>query len=282
MRSVRLFFELVKFEHTIFALPFAYMGALLAGRGEVTLWEWFWITMAMVGARTAGMSLNRLVDRDIDARNPRTRERTLPRGAMSAASVRWLILGSIALLELAAFQLQPICVWLSPLAVALLAIYSYLKRYTPYAHAGVGLVLACAPVGAWTAVRGTLDWPVLLLGAAVLCWVAGFDILYACQDIDFDRREGLHSIPQALGAARALTIARRLHVATFALLVAMAVVLHLGPWFYGGVGVIGALLVYEHGLVSERDLSRINQAFFNVNGYISVTLYLATLAHYRL
>jgi 4-hydroxybenzoate polyprenyltransferase len=281
-QSVALFVELVKFEHTVFALPFAYMGALLAGRGEVAPWEWFWITVCMVAARTAGMALNRYVDRHIDARNPRTAGRTLPRGAMSEDSVRWLAVASMAVLPLAAYQLQPICAQLSPLAIMLLLAYSYLKRYTRYAHLGVGLVLACAPVGAWLAVRGHLDWPILLLAGAVLCWVSGFDILYACQDIEFDRQEGLHSVPQALGAGPALQMARALHSGTFALLILLALALKLGVWYLGGVGVIGALLVYEHMIVSEQDMSRLNQAFFNVNGYISVILYLSTLANYRL
>ncbi|HEY3998463.1 MAG TPA: UbiA-like polyprenyltransferase [Candidatus Xenobia bacterium] len=280
-RAVRLFVELVRFEHTVFALPFAYMGALLAANGRPTGWEWGWITVAMVCARTAGMALNRLIDADIDAKNPRTRSRTLPRGAMRRETVWWLAGFSMAGLVGAATQLQPICVGWSPVAVLLLVMYSYLKRFTRYAHLGVGLVLACAPVGAWMAIRNTIDLPILLLGAAVMVWVAGFDILYACQDIDFDRAEGLHSVPQALGAARALSMAQGCHALSFILLVLLGAALHLGPCYFAGVTSVGALLVYEHRLVKPQDLSRLDQAFFNVNGWISVTLFLATLAHYH-
>ena len=281
-RGLRLFAELVRFEHTVFALPFAYRGALLAANGQPTLPKLIWIGVAMLGARTAGMAFNRLADRHIDARNPRTAQRTLPRGAMQPGTVAALIVVSLGLLELASWQLNPLCLKLSPIAVALLAIYSYLKRFTPFAHLGVGLVLACAPVGAWCAVRGTLDPPILALGMAVMLWVAGFDILYACQDYEFDVREGLRSIPQTLGIARALQVARGCHVATLACLLLLGQVMHRGAWYFAGVLAVVGLLFYEHRIVKAHDLSRLNEAFFSVNGWISVTLYLATLADYYL
>ncbi|MHB2017106.1 MAG: UbiA-like polyprenyltransferase [Candidatus Xenobia bacterium] len=282
MKVLRNFFELVKFEHTIFALPFAYMGAMLGADGRPPLGRLFWITLAMVGARTAGMAFNRLVDRHIDARNPRTAQRTLPRGAMQPGTVVGLIALSLAALALAAWRLNPLCLKLSPVAMALLAVYSYLKRFTPFAHLGVGLVLACAPIGAWVSVRGTLDPSILPLGAGVMLWVAGFDILYACQDYDFDMQEGLHSIPQALGIPRALQIARGCHAGTLASLLLLGWLLHRGGWYFGGVLAVLGLLIYEHRIVRAHDLSRLNEAFFSVNGWISVTLCAATVADYLL
>lgn len=279
---LRKFGDLVKFEHTVFALPFAYMGCLMAAGGHPTLHQWAWTTIAMVGARTAGMTFNRLIDAAIDARNPRTRDRALPAGRVSVGAARLIAVASVGVLITAARMLTPLALALSPLAVGLLVLYSYLKRYTPLAHFGLGLVLACAPVGGWIGVRGTLDLAPCLLAAAVVLWVAGFDILYGCLDIDFDRTEGLHSVPARWGVATALTLARALHAATIALLAVVGLVLGLAPPWYAGVGVVTVLLGYEHSLVTESDLSKMDQAFFTMNGWVSVTLLVFTWLSYRL
>lgn len=276
------FSDLVKLEHTVFALPFAFMGCLMGADGHPTLHQWLWITAAMVGARTAGMTLNRLIDRAYDARNPRTQDRAIPAGRVTPTAARCIAAGSVALLVLAASQLNPLALALSPLAVGLLVLYSYLKRYTPYAHFGLGLVLACAPVGGWIGVRGSLDLTPCLLAAAVLVWVSGFDILYACLDVDFDRAEGLHSVPARWGVARALLAARLLHVASVALLLTAGATAGLGSAYFAGVGVVTVLLGYEHTLVAEHDLTKMDQAFFTMNGWVSVTLLAFTYLSYRL
>lgn len=276
------FGDLVKFEHTVFALPFAYVGCLLAADGRPSVQQWLWITVAMVGARTAGMTLNRLIDHEYDARNPRTRDRALPAGRVSPTAARCLALVSMSMLVLAAWQLNPLALALSPVAVGLLLLYSYLKRFTPFAHFGLGMVLACAPAGGWIGVRGSLDVAPCLIAAAVLMWVAGFDILYACLDIDFDRTAGLHSIPARWGVGGALRLARLLHLGTLALLALTGAVLGLPSAWFAGVGVVTVLLGYEHSLVSEHDLSRMDQAFFTMNGWVSVTLLVFTWLSYRL
>lgn len=278
MRRLRLFADLVKFEHTIFALPFAYVGALLAARGLPTASQWLWITLAMVGARTAGMALNRLIDQDIDAKNPRTMDRVLPKGLMGRSTAWVIAIASLGLLLGAAGQLNPLCLMLSPIAAALLFFYSYTKRFTWLSHLFLGLVQYCAPVGGWVGVTGRLDPPALLLGLAPLLWIGGFDILYACQDVVFDQQEGLHSIPAAFGIPRALLIARGAHLGAVLVLAALGFWLHL-PWLYlAGVGVVACLLVYEHTLVTPNDLSRLNAAFFTVNGWVSVTFLAFTAA----
>ncbi len=282
LRSFRLFSDLVKLEHTIFALPFAYIGCLMAADGHASLVSWGWVTLAMVAARTAGMTLNRLIDRNIDARNPRTRDRALPAGRVSVGPARWVALASLALLFYSAWHCNPLALALSPIAVGLLVAYSYLKRFTSYAHFGIGLVLACAPVGGWVAVRGELGAVPLCLGAGVLAWVAGFDVLYACLDVDFDRTEGLHSIPARRGTAYAFRLARLLHVGSILAIAVAGHLLGLGPVYFVGVGVAGALLVYEHSLVTPHDLSRMDQAFFTMNGWVSVTLLVFTWLSYRM
>jgi len=282
LRGLRLLGDLVKFEHTIFALPFAYVGCLMAADGRPTAHQMVWIAAAMVGARTAGMGLNRLVDRHLDARNPRTRDRAIPAGRVSVPAAWAIVAASLVLLVTAAARLNSLALALSPLAVGLLGAYSYLKRVTWMAHLGIGLVLACAPAGGWIGVRGTLDLPPVLLALAVLFWVAGFDVLYGCLDVDFDRREGLHSIPQKFGVPAALGLARVFHVASFGLLVGTGLALDLGGWYFTGVGVAGALLWYEHTLVAPDDLSKMDQAFFTMNGWVSVTLLAFTWLDYAL
>ncbi|MCW2278457.1 UbiA-like polyprenyltransferase [Heliophilum fasciatum] len=267
------FLEMIKFEHTIFALPFAYMGALVAG---VQLPSWpvlFWITVAMVGARTAAMTLNRLIDRHIDRQNPRTAMRALAAGRIKVIDAWIYTLISFAVLFLAAAMLNRLALLLMPIAVFVLTIYSYTKRFTWACHLVLGVALGLAPMGAWVGVNGSLDAPAYVLGLAVVTWVAGFDVIYACQDVDFDRAKGLHSIPARFGLARGLLIARMLHVLAPILLTAVGLMLGLGPIYYVGVAVAAALLVYEHRLVSADDLSRLDAAFFAMNGYISVALF---------
>lgn len=282
MRLLRLIADLVKFEHTVFALPFAFVGCLMGADGRPSAGQLGWVTVAMVGARTAGMALNRLFDRDYDARNPRTRERALPAGRVSVATAWWIVAGSLLLLVLSAYRLNPLALALSPVAVLLLASYSLLKRITWMAHLGLGLVLACAPAGGWIAVRGTLELPPLLLAGAVMLWVAGFDILYACLDVEFDVLEGLYSVPQRFGIRGALVLARGFHVGTLTLLFIVGYLLDMAAPYFIGVGLVASLLWYEHSLVSVDDLSNMDQAFFTMNGWVSLTLLIFTWLSYRL
>jgi 4-hydroxybenzoate polyprenyltransferase len=273
--------EMIKFSHTVFAFPFALMGATLAalatGRPPSAA-QVGWICLAMVGARTAAMGLNRIIDARIDAHNPRTAGRPLPAGKVSHVEA-WLLVGiATALLLLAAAMLNPLCLALAPVALGFFVLYAYCKRFTALAHVVLGLCLAAAPVGAWIALRGDLAWPVLALGGAVLFWVAGFDIFYALQDVDFDRTQGLHSIPVRLGVKHAILLGKLLHGGMIALLCLLPFGLPLGWLYYAGVAVISALIAYEHQLVRADDLSRLNAAFFNMNGYISVTIFAFTLA----
>ncbi len=268
--------SLVRFSHSIFALPFALQGAWLAAGGIPNPRTLAWILLAAVAARTAAMSFNRLVDRDIDGRNPRTKSRELPSGALSQSSVVALVLVSSALFIAVAFWINPLCGKLSPAVLAVLLFYSWTKRFTWLCHAVLGLSLGLAPLGAWLAVRGTIDAQAqipLLLALAVLTWVAGFDLIYACQDAEFDRGEGLHSIPARFGVARALWVARVAHVLT---VISLSLVLwraELG-WIYGAAIALAALvLVFEHSIVRADDLSRVNMAFFTLNGWIGVGLF---------
>ncbi len=274
LRNLRITLEMIKFEHSVFALPFALTGAMLAARGLPSARQLFWIVVAMVGARSAAMSFNRIVDLRLDAANPRTATRALPAGLVSVRFAVLFTVASAGLLVLAAYQLNPLCFRLSPLALALLFLYSYTKRFTWLTHLVLGLCLGLAPAAAWIAVRGSLDWPILLLSAAVTLWVSGFDIIYACQDLEFDRQAGLFSLPQRLGIRLALQVASLLHLLMLGLLAALATVLNLGWVSLLGLAVVAALLAYEHHLVKPHDLSRINAAFFTVNGYISVLFFL--------
>lgn len=273
--------EMIKFSHTVFAFPFALMGATLAalasGRPPSAA-QVLWICLAMVGARTAAMGLNRIIDARIDAKNPRTAGRPLPAGRVTLAE-SWLLVGvATALLLVAAAMLNPLCLALAPVAIGFFVLYAYCKRFTALAHVVLGLCLAAAPVGAWIALRGDVGWPVLALGGAVLCWVTGFDIFYALQDVDFDRTQGLHSIPVRLGIARAILLGKLLHGGMLALLLLLPLGLPLGWIYYAGVAVVSALIVYEHQLVTPDDLTRLDAAFFNMNGYISVTIFVFTVA----
>jgi 4-hydroxybenzoate polyprenyltransferase len=277
LASLRLFLETIRFSHTIFALPFALTGAVLAARGIPSPPVIFWILAAMVGARTAAMGLNRLIDAEIDGMNPRTKGRAIPSGLLRKKAVAVWIGVSVALFLLSAYQLNPLCFSLTPVALFLLVSYSYCKRFTSLCHVALGLCLAAAPVGAWIAVRGDLEPQALLLGCAVLFWVAGFDILYALQDLDFDRSAGLYSIPVRVGTRAALLTARLFHIVTVGMLAALAFAADLGIVYLAGVVAVTVLLGYEHSLVREGDLSRLNTAFFTANGYISCAVFLFTL-----
>jgi len=273
---VKVFLEMIKFSHTLFALPFAFTGALLAARGLPSAWQLFWILLAMIGARTAAMGLNRLIDADIDARNPRTATRAIPAGLLSKGSVALFILISIMLLLYAAYRLNPLCLMLSPVALFFLVLYSYCKRFTALAHIVLGICLAAAPIGAWIAIRGEVSLPPLLLGAAVMFWVAGFDILYALQDLEFDQQAGLHSIPVKLGVTGSLWLARVFSLVMIALLIWLCVVAALGIAFICGITAVALLLSYEHWLLKDGDLTRLDLAFFTMNGYVSIIIFVAT------
>ena len=276
---LRLTLEMIKFEHSVFALPFALTGALLAfrqnGFDAPGIWrQLLWIVVAMVAARSAAMAFNRLIDAPIDARNPRTSMRAIPAGMLSPRFAWCFTVGASLLLFFAAYQLNPLCLRLAPLALAVLFFYSYTKRFTTFSHLVLGLSLGIAPAAAWIAVRGSLDPRILLLTAAVMFWTAGFDVIYSCQDYDFDRQEGLWSVPRVLGIANALRVAKLLHISMVACLLALVYTLHVGALALAGVGAIVVLLIYEHSLVKPADLSRVNAAFFTMNGYVSVLFFL--------
>ncbi|MBE3585764.1 MAG: UbiA family prenyltransferase [Thermoanaerobacter sp.] len=269
--------EMIKFEHTIFALPFAYVGALLVQKQIPDLHNLLWITLAMVGARTAAMSLNRLIDRHIDALNPRTANRALPRGLVRIKEVWLLVILSFALLLFSAYQLSPLAFKLSPVAVAVLSFYSYTKRFSWTCHLFLGLALGLAPVGAWIAIANRFDLAPILLGLGVLFWVAGFDIIYACDDYDFDRKYGIYSIPARFGLERALLISAFFHIIAPLFFVAVFFVLHLGLFYLIGVLIAVVLLFKQHKLISPHDLSRAGVAFFNLNGTLSMVMFIFTL-----
>jgi 4-hydroxybenzoate polyprenyltransferase len=274
---IKIILEMIKFEHTIFALPFAFTGALLAARGLPTAEQILWITVAMVGARSAAMGFNRWADRRFDAENPRTRERALPKGLVTPFQVILFTAAASVMLVFAASRLNTLSFILSPIALGIVFFYSYTKRFTFLAHAFLGLAICLAPIGSWIAVTGKIEAPALVLGAAVLFWLLGFDVLYALQDIEFDRKAGLHSIPQRFGIGRSLWIARISHALTMAALFWLYALLSLGWYYLAGVLIALCLIIYEHSLVKEDDLSNLNMAFFNMNGYISVTVFIFTL-----
>jgi len=278
---IRTVLEMIKFEHSIFALPFALTGALLAARathqppkGWPTLRQFFWIIVAMVAARSAAMTMNRIADVRFDKENPRTQKRALATGALSL-SFAWLFtIVAVAVFFVAARQLNVLALKLAPLAIAILFFYSFTKRFTNWSHLFLGFALGISPAAAWIAITGSLDWRMLILCAAVTLWVGGFDVLYACQDVEFDKTAGLYSIPKKFGIARALLIARALHVVMIALLVWLAHSFQL-PWpAWVGICLVAALLAYEHSLVKPNDLTKMNAAFFAVNGYISLVFLL--------
>ena len=270
--------RMIKFSHSVFALPFAFSGAALAAlEVDISLIHVFWIAVAMIGARSAAMGFNRLVDRDVDAANPRTAARELPRGLISPGAVRVLIAISSAALVLAAWQLNPLCFALSPVALGIVFFYSYTKRFTWATQFFLGLALSVAPIGAWIAITGRPDAGILLLAGAVLAWVSGFDIIYACQDLAFDRAHGIYSIPQRFGVRRGLAIARVLHAVSFLLMAAVGVSFGLGTIYTAGLVVVAGLMVYEHSLVKPDDLSRLGVAFMNANAAISTVFFAFTL-----
>ena len=270
--------EMIKFEHSVFALPFALTGAVLAVRESGLPWaatagKFGWIVLAMVAARSAAMAFNRVVDADIDALNPRTRVRAIPAGVVTKSFTWGFIVFWSGVLVLAAYMLNPLCFQLSPVALAVVLGYSYTKRFTALSHLVLGLALGIAPAAAWIAIHGTLDLRILLLTAAVMFWTAGFDIIYSCQDHEFDAGAGLHSIPRAMGVKNALLVSRLLHFVMVLLLVSLSLVLGLGVLSLVGIAIVAGLLLYEHSLVKPHDLSRVNAAFFAVNGLVSVLFF---------
>jgi 4-hydroxybenzoate polyprenyltransferase len=278
IRYPRLFASLVKVEHTIFALPFAYIGAFLAVDGVPSAHDLLWITVAMVGARSLAMALNRLIDAGIDARNPRTAARELPRGALRPWHVFAFALASLGVFLVAVYQLAPLVRWLWPIPVVAFVIYPYLKRWSWASHAWLGAVDGLAPLGAWAAITNDFPWEAWALGGAVAFWVAGFDLLYALFDLDVDRAQGLHSLPARFGVGAAFLGARACHVATVAGLMAAGFGLPVGALYWIGVGAVAGLLLYEHSLVSPNDRRRLDMAFFTMNGVISVTFFAFVLA----
>ena len=271
---IRTVLEMIKFEHSVFALPFALTGALLAARATRNSWptlqQILWIVVAMVAARSAAMTVNRIVDLRYDRENPRTQQRALATGALSVSFAWAFTVAAVAIFLIAAWQLNPLALKLAPLALAVLFFYSFTKRFTSWSHFFLGFALGISPAAAWIAVSGGLDTRILILCAAVTLWVGGFDVLYACQDFDYDQRAGLFSIPKRFGIAKALLIARMMHIGVVALLAWLATSFAL-PWpAWAGVTVVAALLTYEHSLVKPGDLSKLDAAFFAVNGYISL------------
>ena len=273
LAKLRLTLEMIKFEHSVFALPFALTGALLAVRGLPTWRQLLWLVVAMVGARSAAMTFNRIVDLRLDALNPRTQARALPAGRLSLPFAAGFTMVACAVLVLAAYELNPLAFKLSPVAIVVLLGYSFTKRFTVLSHIILGLCLGMSPAAAWIALRGDLSVSVLLLGAAVTLWVAGFDIIYACQDVEFDHALGLHSIPRRYGIRAALYTSAAVHLVTLALLIVVARLENLGWLAWVGLGAVGVLLAYEHALVKPSDLSRVNAAFFTVNGFLSLLFF---------
>ncbi|MGD0281815.1 MAG: UbiA-like polyprenyltransferase [Dissulfurispiraceae bacterium] len=268
---------MIKFSHSLFALPFAFTGALLASAGVPPVEKLFWITVAMVGARSGAMGLNRIIDRKIDAANPRTAGREIPSGKIRISDASLFTVIAFTLMIFSAYRLNPLCLKLSPVAVLVLIIYSYTKRFTWMAHFVLGIAISAAPLGAWIAVRGALNAEILPLAIAVVFWLAGFDVLYALQDLDFDRGYGLHSIPQRFGTGKALFLSRIFHAVTWFALAYTGMLFHLHAIYWIGLMVVAGLLIYEHSLVKAGDLSRLDMAFFNMNGYISVAVFMFTL-----
>ncbi len=268
---------MIKISHSIFALPFAFTGAILAASGIPSLKQIFWITVAMVGARSGAMGLNRIIDRKIDSENPRTSNREIPAGKIKVKNAIIFTTVSLFLLIFAAYNLNPLCLKLSPIAISVLFLYSYTKRFTWASHFVLGIAISAAPLGAWIAVKGSFDLDILPLAIAVVFWLAGFDILYAIQDVEFDKKHGLYSIPQRFGISKALLMSKACHMITWILLILTGIIFNLNIAYWLGVVLTAGLLIYEHSLVKPNDLNKLNIAFFNMNGYISITVFVSTL-----
>lgn len=278
IRKIHTFLEMIKFEHTIFALPFAFMGAFLAAGDVPESTKCLWILLAMVGARTAAMGFNRIVDLPYDRKNPRTASRALPQGTIKVSEAWLFVILASLLFFFAAYNLNRLTFMLSPLALSIVLLYSFTKRFTWLSHIFLGLTLGVAPTAGWIAVKGSFDAAPIILSAGVIFWVAGFDTIYACMDFEFDRREGLHSIPCKFGKERALAFAVGFHVLAFMFFVCTGIMTGLGWVYYAGIALTAVALVVQHTLVTPRDLSKINLSFFTMNGVISITLFLATWA----
>ena len=274
LHKLRITLDMIKFEHTLFALPFAFIGALLARKGIPTAWQAAWIIAAMVGGRSAAMTFNRIADFQYDKSNPRTSGRALPRGTLSMQFAVAFTITMSALFVFSAWQLNWLCFYLSFPTLAILLLYSYTKRFTSVSHIVLGFAVGCAPLAAWLAIRGEFAWPPILLSAAVMFWVAGFDLIYALQDVDFDRKTKLFSLPSKFGIASALRVSMLFHALTVLLLMGTATLANLGWIAYIGIAIVAGILYWEHRLVTPHDLSRVNVAFFNLNGYISILLLL--------
>ncbi len=278
MRKLKIILEMIKFEHTVFALPFAIMSAFIAAEGLPPLTKLGWILVAMVGARSCAMAFNRLADAEIDSQNPRTATRAIPAGLITKGAVWFFTLVSAGLLVCAAWRLNPLAFALSPVALAVIMGYSFTKRFTALSHLWLGLALSISPVGAWIAIKGQFDWTPIILCCVVLLWTAGFDVIYACQDVNFDRKHGLHSIPARLGIRWALWVSSALHVIAVLLLFGIPLLTELGLFYYIGVGIVVLIFIYEHAIVKPDDLSRVNLAFFTLNGMISLVLMALSIA----
>ena len=278
MRKLKIILEMIKFEHTVFALPFAIMSAFIASDGLPQLAKLGWILVAMVGARSCAMAFNRLADAEIDSKNPRTSTRAIPAGLITKGAVWTFTVVSAGLLVCAAWRLNPLAFALSPVALAVIMGYSFTKRFTALSHLWLGLALSISPVGAWIAITGRFDWTPIVLCCVVLLWTAGFDIIYACQDVNFDRKHGLHSIPARIGIRWALWISSALHVVAVVLLFVIPLLAELGLFYYIGVGIVVLIFIYEHAIVKPNDLSRVNLAFFTLNGTISLVLMALSIA----
>lgn len=276
MKKITDFFKMIKIEHSLFSLPFGFTGAIIAARGLPTLSQIFWIIVAMVGARSGAMGLNRVIDAEIDKKNPRTASREIPSGKISKNEAVFYILISFLIYEFATFMLNRLCFYLSPIPILIFIIYSYTKRFTALCHIVLGVALGLAPIGAWVAIVGSIDFGIVMMGLGVLFWVSGFDIIYALQDIEFDKKEKLFSIPRFLGIKRSLVLAKGFHLLSFILFLMTAFPLNLGGFYISGIIISGIFMFFQHKLISEKDLTRVNVAFFNLNAYISVAVFVFT------
>ncbi|MFN3739614.1 MAG: UbiA-like polyprenyltransferase [Thermodesulfovibrionales bacterium] len=280
LERIVTYLRMIKFSHSVFALPFALTSAFIASKGFPELERFFWIIVAMVSARTAAMGLNRIIDRHIDKLNPRTSMREIPSGKVSLIEAILFVSVAIVIFIYSSWRLNPLCFKLSFVALGAIFLYSYTKRFTSLSHLFLGITISAAPIGAWIAIIGTFDLRIISLGLSVAFWIAGFDILYALQDIDFDRRYGLYSVPARFGVKRAIGISRLFHVISWSLLFMTGILFKLNIWFFVGVFLAGVILFYEHRLVKPDDLRRLNIAFFNMNGYLSIVVFLFTLLSY--